>query len=489
MRAARGWYNGNRRIRCRFQNLMIVNRKTHAWELTALALFFFVFLDGEYLFDTTLANFLAPADVVLNQGMILGTSALGFCCYEPFSKWHRGAKTASSVIFIVVGFGSVILSATSSLPLIQVAGGISFFLLGVLGGAVHWMVSSRIRNSRHVALSIGFAYAAGIVIQFIANAACTDHLAASLPLAFGAIALLVVCRRCFAMEDYHSLIQPANETGEGVDKSSRGKSTSSASLRDALWLAAIVSLVSLMFITLDNIVTLADADGNLDVGSWPRLLLAASAIAAGALFDRRRHRYMNFLMFCVLLLSTIAILAAETSGGLFWGLVLFYLASGFFVTYFTTSFILLAPRTKRPALWAGMGRAINNACAFTITGPSLALIQTGSLLFMIAICIVLFVASIIVFFASGTFRLDERSGNERQNKRGSRDNRAAFVEEYGLTPREAEVLVLVTADERTLKEIASEMGISLRMLQKHLTSIYKKTDTQTRIGLTKKYLA
>ena len=62
------------------------------------------------------------------------------------------------------------------------------------------------------------------------------------------------------------------------------------------------------------------------------------------------------------------------------------------------------------------------------------------------------------------------------------------MEEYGLTPREAEVLVLVTADERALKEIASEMDISLRMLQKHLTSIYKKTDTQTRAGLTKKFL-
>ena len=143
----------------------------------------------------------------------------------------------------------------------------------------------------------------------------------------------------------------------------------SASLRGALWLSVIVALVSLMFVTLDNIVTLADAGGDLDVGSWPRLLLAVSAIAAGALFDIRQRRYMNFIMFCVLLLSTIAILAAETSGGLFWGLVLFYLASGFFVTYFTASFMLMAPKTRRPALWAGMGRAINNACAFVIVAP------------------------------------------------------------------------------------------------------------------------
>ena len=94
-------------------------------------------------------------------------------------------------------------------------------------------------------------------------------------------------------------------------------------------------------------------------------------------------------------------------------------------------------------------------------------------------------AIIIVFFASGAFRLDAVLEGEAR----SAVDPATFVEEYGLTPREAEVLVLVTADERALKEIASEMDISLRMLQKHLTSIYKKTDTQTRAGLTRKFLA
>ena len=120
-----------------------------------------------------------------------------------------------------------------------------------------------------------------------------------------------------------------------------------------------------------------------------------------------------------------------------------------------------------------------------IVAPSLALIQTGGLILMIAVCIVLFVAIIVVFFASGAFRLDAALEEEAR----SAVDLAAFVEEYGLTPREAEVLVLVTADERALKEIASEMDISLRMLQKHLTSIYKKTDTQTRAGLTRKFLA
>ena len=494
---------------------MTATLKTHAWELLALALFCFVFLGGEYFFDATLARFMSPADVVLNQGMILGASAVGFCSFEPFSRMRRRVRLACSIAFTVVGFGGIaVLFAEPDVLAMQAVGATCFLLLGLLGGVVHWMVSRRIAGYDRAALLVGIAYAAGIAIQFIVNATCVDRLAMSLALAIGAAALIAVCHRCSAgktlrlrgrladeaatgkaSDGADRIVDGAklNEPGEGERKielgrkcgsECEGESHPAASPRDILWLSVIVALVSLMFITLDNIVTLADAGGDLDVGSWPRLLLAVSAIAAGALFDIRRRRYMNFIMFCVLMLSTIAILAAETNGGLFWGLVLFYLASGFFVTYFTTSFMVMAPRTRRPALWAGMGRAINNICAFVIVGPSLALIQAGDILLMIAVCMVLFVATIVAFFASGAFLLDAAPDEGGR----AEANRVAFVDEYGLTPREAEVFALVTADERPLKEIASEMDISLRMLQKHLTSIYKKTDTQTRAGLTKKFL-
>ena len=60
-----------------------------------------------------------------------------------------------------------------------------------------------------------------------------------------------------------------------------------------------------------------------------------------------------------------------------------------------------------------------------------------------------------------------------------------FASRFSLTPRETEVLATVTADERPLKHVAADMGISLRVLQRHLTSLYQKTGTQSRVGLTK----
>lgn len=62
---------------------------------------------------------------------------------------------------------------------------------------------------------------------------------------------------------------------------------------------------------------------------------------------------------------------------------------------------------------------------------------------------------------------------------------ADFAGRFSLTPRETEVLAAATADERPLKHVATDMGISLRVLQRHLTSLYQKTGTQSRVGLTK----
>lgn len=69
---------------------MTASLKTHAWELMALALFYFVFLGGEYFFDATLASFMSPADVVLNQGMILARVLWAFAASSLFPECGEG---------------------------------------------------------------------------------------------------------------------------------------------------------------------------------------------------------------------------------------------------------------------------------------------------------------------------------------------------------------------------------------------------------------
>ena len=58
-----------------------------------------------------------------------------------------------------------------------------------------------------------------------------------------------------------------------------------------------------------------------------------------------------------------------------------------------------------------------------------------------------------------------------------------FARKYSLTPRETTVLAAVMQDERPLKQVAADLDVTLRTVQRHLTAVYQKTNTQTRAGL------
>ena len=189
---------------------------------------------------------------------------------------------------------------------------------------------------------------------------------------------------------------------------------SHALAKQACWSIALVMVLACLFSTLDNVVTLSNAHGTIAVQTWPRLFLAASGLAAGLIFDLAERRYMGLVMFGIAVLSTISILAVEAGADPNLGLVVFYLSSGFFVTFFTATFTQLAPRMHAPALWAGMGRAANNVCAFTTSGISLALVTSGNVALIMIGALVLLVAACAAFVAAGLFRLPQTEQEREQ---------------------------------------------------------------------------
>ena len=76
-----------------------------------------------------------------------------------------------------------------------------------------------------------------------------------------------------------------------------------------------------------------------DIGQWPRLLLAVSGLSAGFLFDIRKRKFMAMMMYCVMLMSVICVVVLKLGGPFLIGLIVFYLSAGFFVVFFTTSFL------------------------------------------------------------------------------------------------------------------------------------------------------
>ena len=454
--------------------------------LSALALFTFAFLGSEFFFDSRIGLLISAEGVVGAQAMILGASVVGFLAYAPISKLAGGRRALRAVEAVGAIAALVTIAVAESALAMQIAGCIAFFLLGSLGAEAHWSMARAFEGSPSLAKGAGAAYAAGILLQFLSNQFVPAGMADAAVLCVGVAALAV-----FAAAGEHD----GESAGQAAADSSQQITPGGAKTAiRAVWLLALVVLLACMFSTLDNVVTLANAQGSISVETWPRLFLAASGLAAGVLFDIRERRYMGFIMFAVTVLSTISILAVEAGASPVIGLIVFYVSSGFFVTFFTTTFLQLAPRMHTPQLWAGMGRAANNLCAFTVSGVSMMLTQSGIAAVMIA-SLILFVLVSVAFIGAGLFRLPSTVGEREAIQAGLaaaaaptlEEVQARFISRSGLTPREEEVLRAVTADERPLKQVADDLGISLRMVQHHLTSIYSKTDTQTRAGLTRAF--
>lgn len=454
--------------------------------LLALALFTFAFLAAEFRFDINVGLLAGAERVVIAQGLILGASVIGFIGYAPLlafaqRKGQPQAAISAAVPIAILGL-TQIQSPTGPLAL-EILGCVAFLGLGLLGAAAHHTFAMTFQDDPKLATGAGAAYAAGILMQFAVNL-----------LDCGGIVELIILGA--AMITISALSAAPQETTEGTAPAINPFVEPSHTLaKQACWSIVLIMILACLFSTHDNVVTFSNAHGTIAVQTWPRLFLAASGLLAGIVFDLAERRYMGLVMFGVAVLSTISILAVEAGADPNLGLIVFYLSSGFFVTFFTATFTQLAPRMHAPALWAGMGRAANNVCAFTMSGISLALVTSGNVALIMIVALVLLVAACVAFVAAGLFRLPQTE-QEREHQQLAEEALAAptieeqrqtFITDHGLTSREVDVLVAMTQDERPLKQVAEELGISMRMVQRHLSSIYQKTDTQTRAGLTKAF--
>ncbi len=503
--------------------------------LIALALFNFVFLGGEFFFDREIGGFVSPERVVDAQGLILGASVLGFLAFAPL--WLTAQKCSSTPskkghIFLLIGSliaaGIAIASciavyALSDSILIQISGCLGFFALGIFGSWAHWNVARSYSRTQKRATVIGVAYAAGILLQFASNHLLHGSLENLVALCLGTCALsgiliaLTVRGTATATAPPAPLQAASQPTATPQTAAPQSASQPAQPLSRALWLVALVALLACLFSTLDGVITVADAQGSISVEDWPRLFLAASGILAGFFFDVRGSRYRGLLMLCITLLSAISVLAVEAGANALIGLLVFYASSGFFVVFFTTTFIELSLNMRVPPLWAGMGRATNNLCSFALAGLFVSFAKTNDIATIMIAVLVLFVLIIVAFTGAGLFRFSSseknesafatmheavthkapatpatataektEDGNEEPSPEKRQERLRAFAQEYQLTPRELDVLAAVTANEQPLKQVADDLGISLRMVQRHLTSIYEKTSTQTRAGLARK---
>lgn len=421
--------------------------------IAVLAIFNYIFLGSEYLFDNMIRYATDSAGVVRAQNYVLGISVIGFLLFPCINRYfNQKMREIGLYLLPIAGIICIfVIQEHLSYRSMLLSGLLLYILYGMIGSAVHYYATVSLSTEKGLAQTVGFGYAFGLLLQFISNNLIHNSTVESVVLSVFLAAMVLLVRR---------LSLECSRGGVGAEDSG------------------------------------SDSDTDIRKNNRRSLrhpMLAVSGLLAGVLFDIKEHRFMQIMMYCVTLLSTMCVVIIVWGGPFMAGLIVFYLSAGFFVVYFTTSFMDLSYYMKVPELWAGLGRATNNICV-GITGTiSLMLIETGDGMRISIIALILFaVISMLVYLYMVQFRMDIQEENmakmlEKEREKFLEDKFQAFVKNYALTNREQDVLRLLLSSDESAQVIAEQLYISRAALYRYMASLNEKTETKSRIGLLQFY--
>ena len=459
-----------------------------------LALFNYIFLGTEYLFDNIVGD-IKPQSVVTAQSYILGASVLGFLFFAIIKKYiNKKLKYGLFSAFIVVEtLLFALMEYSESYGFVVITGSVMFALFGVMGSAVYYIASVYLKSNRNVASTIGLAYGLGIMFQFGDNNIVASKIARLIIFAIVLVVWIAIILNLYLEENAESQNEKSRkvkyEKTESKNIECKNTASKNAEYKNsritAIVLIITIMLMACIFSTLDNIVTYYHSKGIMDIGQYPRLLLAISGVVAGVLFDLKERKLMCLIMYSVTLLSTICMLVITMGEPFIIGLVVFYLSAGFFSVFFTTTFVNLSFEMKTPELWAGMGRAANNLCAVLMGTVFFSLFNSTNMLSNSIVIIILFV--FVSIFMAIYYGKNSKKSYVTESLESDDNKMENFVQQFSLSKRECEVLETLLKSDKNVKEIAQELYISRAALYRHISNMNEKTDTKSREGLIKFY--
>lgn len=487
-------------------------------EIICLALFYFTFLAGEYLFDVRVAEFVPPGEVVIYESLIVGSSVIGFFV-RPLLYYRRprAIDTTSDIAGVLLASALLLMIMAVRFEVVITGGLIACCTLGYCGSTAHANFARRFARTPYLARAAALSYGLGILVQVF------NHMVmpAGIPqqtvfvvCAVVQVALLHGARRAKLRgesepgheSDIAELSVDASEFGA---KWQNDPESTAAFRRTVVRLTVATACLTGVFAALNAGLTTSHAAGSVDLGGWPRLLMGVSALVACSLFDLRGRSYMNIIMACAAMLSTLSffVLITDANGGnTLAATIIFYLGSGFFVVFFTAKFAAISVYAHWSYLWPCMGCVINNVCAMLVTAPAVAIVSSQNVLLAVGAVLVLFVGIAIslpgqfghridvdVVPGKPAFAADDLGGGPASAQSepapaevpelslGERLD--AFVAAFELTQRERDVLEALVASNESVQDIAATLFLSRSTLYRHIASINKKTGAASRVAL------
>lgn len=436
-------------------------KAAYLWAL-AFALTMYQFLLTELLVNDLSATRLGKEASIYLYALTMASAAAG---YLAFALRARGRSASRLWISGGALLSGLCLTAAAAAPfpsLLKTGACASLFCVGVSQGCLCADMSRSMQGSPFLGRTAGAGICGAVAAQYAVQTAFHGRIfLQALSIVVAALALSFLQRR---------LPQGSSGNTERAD--------SGRVLRIMGPSIAVALLASLILNAEDCIATALHATGNINVGDWPRLCYALSALLAGCLADWRKGRWLGLALLCVLLTS-LSFYALPLSAGFspsFYPLLI-YVQGGFYVVYLTSAFIKKAALTGYPELWAGMGRVIRSL--------SLAAI----LLFMaereIRPLPMMAANTVLLALLAGVVAVKNQPAETGvpAPPLSAEERLAFYARSHGLTERENEVLAKVLESERPLREIALDVYMSERVLQRRLSSIYAKAGVKSRRAL------
>lgn len=252
-----------------------------------------------------------------------------------------------------------------------------------------------------------------------------------------------------------------------------------------LGLLAVTGLLSALVGLNDGIITTLHAEGHFDVSGFTRLFAPPGLLLAGWCADVRGGRYLSLACAVAMAGMTLAGLLFDTPGTFWVAGASMYFLGAFMSVYTIVPFLATAPGTPTPALWAAAGRGVK----YLVTGVTAIFGQflfqrlsvTG---FTAAYTLLLCALLIVIYFMD---RISEGLSPREEERVNAPATREDLLKKYGISSREAEVLVLLL-EGRTTAETAERLTISESTVKFHVANLLKKTGAKNRVELAGKLM-
>ena len=439
------------------------------------ALCFFAFQLTEFTVNDRTGSLLGVNAVNTVYSVGIACTALGFLSFSLLRRLFAGER-ARKILLCAVGLSAILSSGlllfTGNHIVFIVSSFLALLCFGNIGGCVYYNNAMTFAGSACTGRVLGLGMGGAVLLQFIVQ-----------NLLVTGISFLVSVAASVAVLVYFVINPPRDWMFENPLPYSAEDKTDG---KKACSLLAAVILMSLVVGLIDGVVVAKHAGGQMSVSSYARLFYAGSLIVSGFVADIKNRKHLPLVTVCMMFLSTISTVFMGSAATFFFGTAFMYLYCGFYVMFLTVSFLDFAPKTKNPALWAGMGRVARGLATALTAVPVVKLFEAlGSTALVAGSCGLSIVVLLVMLKDIGAAVAPVRDVPPEPVKAALSKEEAIPIYEahYSFTPREAEVFEKLMLTEDGVQEMADGLFISRRVLQRYIAAIYEKTGTKSRIGL------